>query len=775
MDELKNWGNDQELSVLDGWKKEGPIKFSIDSKKPYFGIDTPPPYTSGRPWHVGAAAHYSKIDMIGRAARMLGYNVLFPVGMDRNGIPVERYVEKKYNIRMRDTEREEFLSLCHTALDELEKEMIEILERLGYSADFESIYRTDSDEYRVLTQATFIDLWRKGLVYRGTRPSNYCYDCNTTIADAEIVYKEIPSKLVNIKFGIKGEDKSITVASTRPEMLAACKVVIVNPADSRYTGLVGKAAIVPIYENEVKIISDESAKMDYGTGAEMLCTYGDYNDVLLARKLNIKETIIIDERGKMTDKAGDFLAGLSVKDARDKIIEILKGKGYTDKIEEIMHRSPFCDRSNTLIEIIPMDEYYVDVVSFKDKLKDLANHLNFIPDWSRELLMNWIGTALDWPISRRRFYGTEIPIWYCKNCGEPFVPEPGKYYKPWHDDPPSGTKCNKCGSTEFIGDTRTFDTWVDSSISSLYVTRYMSDKKFHSLTYPLSIRPQGPDIVRTWLFYSLLRGYQLTGKAPWRSVWIDGVGLDEHGEKMSKSKGNVVDPSPIMEKYGADAFRFWAASEASTGSNMLFSEKKLQGASKFLNKLLNIAKFIDSFKLEREVKYEDLLPSDKWILSNMSKLSEEVMSAYKSFDFFTASNRVREFIWNIFAPHYIEMVKARAYGNNFSDAESDAAVYTLHQVFRELILLLAPVTPFIADKLWRQMYKDARVDLEEFPHLDKFDKNYYDLTEAIVSFNTMVWKGKKDAGKSLRDSISMKVPDALKPLSRDLISMHNLV
>ncbi|MBE5728174.1 class I tRNA ligase family protein, partial [Candidatus Parvarchaeota archaeon] len=416
MDELKNWGNDQELSVLDGWKKEGPIKFSIDSKKPYFGIDTPPPYTSGRPWHVGAAAHYSKIDMIGRAARMLGYNVLFPVGMDRNGIPVERYVEKKYNIRMRDTEREKFLSLCHTALDELEKEMIEILERLGYSADFESIYRTDSDEYRALTQATFIDLWKKGLVYRGTRPSNYCSDCNTTIADAEIVYKEIPSKLVNIKFGIKGEDKSITVASTRPEMLAACKAVIVNPADTRYPDLVGKTAIVPIYENEVKIISDESAKIDYGTGAEMLCTYGDYNDVLLARKLNIKETIIIDERGKMTDKAGDFLAGLSVKDARDKIIDILKEKGYTDKIEEIMHRSPFCERSNTLIEIIPMDEYYVDVVSFKDKLKDLTNHLNFIPDWSRELLMNWIGTALDWPVSRRRFYGTEIPIWYCKNC-----------------------------------------------------------------------------------------------------------------------------------------------------------------------------------------------------------------------------------------------------------------------------------------------------------------------------------------------------------------------
>ncbi|MGC8681948.1 MAG: valine--tRNA ligase [Candidatus Acidifodinimicrobium sp.] len=774
MDELKNWGNKEELAVLDVWRKEGPINFSIDPKKQYFGIDTPPPYTSGRPWHVGAAAHYSKIDMIGRTARMLGYNVLFPVGMDRNGIPVERYVEKKYNIRMRDTEREKFLNLCHTALDELEKEMIEILERLGYSGDFSNIYRTDSDGYRALTQATFIELWNKGLIYRGTRPSNYCSDCNTTIADAEIVYKEIPSKLVSIKFAIKGEDKSITIASTRPELLAACKAIIVNPTDDRYKDLVGKTAVVPIYGHEVKIISDESAKKEYGTGAEMLCTYGDYNDVLLARKLNIKDTIIIDERGKMTEKAGNSLAGLTVKDAREKIIEILKEKGYIDKIEEIMHRSPFCERSNTLIEIIPMDEYYIDVISFKDKMRYLADNLNFIPGWSRELLLNWIKTALDWPISRRRFYGTEIPIWYCKNCGEPFVPEPGKYYKPWHDNPPADAKCKKCGGKEFVGDTRTFDTWMDSSVSSLYITKYLTDKSFHSSTYPLTIRPQGPDIVRTWLFYSLLRGYQLTGKAPWDMVWIDGVGLDEHGEKMSKSKGNVVDPYPIMEKYGADAFRFWAASEASSGSNMLFSEKKLQGTSKFLNKLLNISKFISSFKTDGNIAYTDLLPTDKWIISYVSKLSEELVSAYKSFDFFTVSNKIREFVWNIFAPHYIEMVKARAYGNNSSKTERDAAIYTLREVFKMLVLFLAPITPFISDKLWREVYGGKRVDLELFPKQSKSEENYYSMTDAIISFNTKVWKAKKDSGKSLRDSISIEIPDDLKQFSKDLTLMHNI-
>ncbi|MEM0111230.1 MAG: valine--tRNA ligase [Candidatus Parvarchaeota archaeon] len=774
MGEIKNWGSDSELKVLDRWKKEEKSNFSIDSKKPYFGMDTPPPYTSGRPWHLGAAAHYSKIDMIGRAARMLGYNVLFPIGMDRNGIPVEKYVEKRYNIKIQETERAKFLKLCQSALDELEKEMVGILERLGYSGDMKNMYRTDSEEYRRFTQATFIDLWKRGLVYRGTRPSNYCSDCNTTIADAEIIYKDVPSKLVYIKFKLKDADESIVIATTRPEMLAACEAVIVNPSDSRYRNLTGKTVITPIYGKEVPIVADESADKEYGSGAEMLCTYGDYNDILLSRKLKVKETIIINDKGRMTDSAGELLSGLTVNDARKKMIETLEREGYIDKIVDIMHRSPFCERSNTLIEIIPMDEYYVKVVDFKPKLLELANQINFVPDRSRQLLLNWIDTAMDWPISRRRFYGTEIPIWYCKNCGEPYVPEPGRYYRPWLEDPPAGAVCKKCGGTEFIGDTRTFDTWVDSSITPLYVTRYLIDEKFNSITYPLTIRTQGLDIVRTWLFYSLLRGYQLTNKAPWKTVWIDGVGLDEHGEKMSKSKGNVLDPVPIIEKYGADAFRFWAASEASPGSNMLFSEKKLQGASKFLNKVLNISNFISLFKFENDIKEAELLPTDKWILANLSKLTDKVVSAYRSFDLFTSSNSIREFIWNIFAPHYLEMIKARVYGSGFSKSERDSAIYTLHKVFKVLLLLLSPITPFITDELWNREYGET-ISSKVLPETSGIEESYLSLNEAIISFNTKIWKEKKSAGKSLRDSISITLPDELKPFEKDLISMHNII
>lgn len=774
MDEINAWGSDSELKVLHRWKNEEKPSFSVDSKKPYFGMDTPPPYTSGRPWHLGAAAHYSKIDMIGRAARLLGYNVLFPVGMDRNGIPVEKYVEKKYNIKMQETERVKFLELCRSTLDELEGEMVSILERLGYSGDMKAVYRTDSEEYRKFTQATFIDLWNKGLVYRGTRPSNYCSDCNTTIADAEIIYKDVPSKSVYIKFKIKDAVKPFIIATTRPELLAACKAVIVNPSDDRYRDLVGKTVITPVYNKEVVVVADESVDKDYGSGAEMLCTYGDYDDVLLSRKFNVKETIVVDEKGRMTDAAGELLKGLTVKNAKEKMIEILKREGYIDKVEEIIHRSPFCERSNTLIEILPMEEYYVKVEEFKPKLLELAGQIDFVPERNRQLLLNWVGTARDWPVSRRRFYGTEIPIWYCKRCGEPIVPGPGRYYRPWLENPPSGSICKKCGGTEFIGDTRTFDTWVDSSVTSLYVTKYLSDEKFNSVAYPLTIRAQGLDIVRTWLFYSLLRGYQLTGKAPWKTVWIDGVGLDEHGEKMSKSKGNVIDPSPIIKKYGADAFRFWAASEASPGSNMLFSERKLQGAAKFLNKVLNISNFISSFKLEKEVSKDGLLPADKWILSNLSKLTEKVVSAYKSFDLFTSSNSIREFVWNIFAPHYLEMIKPRVYGGGFSAAERDSATYTLHKVFKSILLLLSPVAPLIADGLWMGMYSES-ITSKGFPEMHGVDESYYAFNEAIMSFNTKIWKEKKSAGRSLRDSISVNLPDELKQFGRDLIPMHNIV
>jgi len=763
----KVWDPKIEEGIRKKWYDSKLYEFQSDSDG--YTIDTPPPYPSGRPWHIGAASHYAQIDMIARTARMAGKNVYFPIGIDRNGLPVELYTEKKHDIRMRETERGKFLDLCKDALNDLEAEMIQIMKGLGLSCDFDNYYRTDSEEYRTLTQATFIELWKNGSIYLATRPNNYDWVTGTTIADAEITYQEIPTKLVHMKFKIKDEQTEIIIASTRPELLCACKTVIVNPEDERYSHLIGKKIIVPISNQEVEIKTHHSAQMEFGSGAVMVCSYGDQNDVALFRELNLEEVVAIGLDGRMTEVAGDY-TGLKPKQARTKIIEDLENSGFVEKIEEISHRTPTSERSKIPIEIIPMEEYYLKQKESVEKIKKLGSQIRFYPDMHKQILMNWLESiSIDWPISRRRFYGTEIPIWYCKKCSEPYIPEPGKYYRPWKDACPA-QKCVKCDSTEFVGEERTFDTWMDSSVSPLFISKFKKDEEFFKRTYPTGIRPQAKDIVRTWLYYTLLRCEKLTGQKPWSEAWIMGYGLDEKGMKMSKSKGNALDPLPIIEKFGADTFRFWSASEVNHGYDFRCSEQKIESTKKFLSKLWNVSRFLSSFPI---VESAELTQTDKWITSELDKLVKECKKGFSEYNFFIPAIAIREFTWNIFAAHYIEMAKARAYGINFSDKERDSAIYTLHKVLSTILKLLAPITPFITDYLWQTLYsknsihKESQVDEESINDLTEY-------TQKIIEFNSKVWNEKKTKSLSLKDSMEMKVPQELEFFENDLIAMHNL-
>ncbi len=764
----KAWNPELELQVLKKWEETHLYDFTPTDEN--YTIDTPPPYPSGRPWHIGAAAHYSQIDMIARTARMAGKNVYFPIGIDRNGLPVELYTEKKYKIRMRETERGKFLELCREALDDLEAEMIQIMKNLGISGGIEDHYRTDSEEYRTLTQSTFIELWKKGLIYLANRPNNYDWVSGTTIADAEIIYVDLPTKLVYMKFSVKDSDDTIIVASTRPELLCACKTIIVNEEDERYTNLVGKKVIVPISNQEVEIKIHHSAQKEFGTGAVMVCSYGDQNDVTLFRELMLEEVVAIDLDGRMTEAAREF-TGLRPKQARTKIIEDLESKGFVEKIEEISHRTPVSERSKNPIEIIPMEEYYLKQIDVVEKMRNLGSEITFYPNMHKQILMNWLDSIeIDWPISRRRYYGTEIPIWYCKSCSESHVPEPGKYYKPWKDQCPINS-CTKCGASEFVGEERTFDTWMDSSVSPLFVTKYQKDEEFFKKTYPTAIRPQAKDIVRTWLYYTLLRCEQLTGKKPWSETWIMGYGLDEKGLKMSKSKGNALDPLPIIQKIGADTFRFWSASEINHGYDFRCSEQKIESTKKFLSKLWNVSRFISSFPIIETGKPNE---TDNWILSELDKLIIECKKGFDEYNFFVPAIAIREFTWNLFAAHYIEIVKARAYGIGFSDEERDGAIFTLHKVLATLLKLLAPITPFITDYLWQTLYstdsihKERQVESESPQDMSKY-------TKEIIEFNSKVWNEKKSKDLSLKDSISIPVPESLIIFKKDLQSMHNLL
>ena len=761
------WNPEIEKQILKQWEESRIYDFYPEGD--VFVIDTPPPYPSGRPWHIGAAAHYTQIDMIARAARMLGKNVLFPIGIDRNGLPVEMYTEKKYNIRMHETDRGEFLKLCATALDDLEAEMIQIMKSLGLSCNFSDYYRTDSERYRTLTQSTFIELWKKGLVYIANRPNNYDWVTGTTIADAEITYEEIPTKLVYIKFKIKKHDQILTIASTRPELLCACQAIVVNPEDERYMDLVGTKVAIPLINREVEIKTHPSAEKEFGSGAVMVCSYGDQNDVALFRELKLQEIVAVGINGRLTEVAGPY-AGLKVKQAREKIIEDLQNHGFVEKIESINHRTPISERSKTPIEIIPMEEYYLKQKDSVERIRDLSSKIIFHPPMHKQILMNWLESiSIDWPISRRRYYGTEIPIWYCKSCKEPHVPEPGKYYKPWKEKGPIA-KCIKCGATEFVGEERTFDTWMDSSVSPLYISKYKQDEEFFRKTYPATIRPQSKDIVRTWLYYTILRCEQLTGKSPWHEAWIMGYGVDEHGSKMSKSKGNVIDPLPIIQKFGADTFRFWSASEINLGYDFRCSEQKIETTKKFLSKLWNVSRFLSSFPV---IKSGKTSPSDKWILSELDRLVLECKKGYSEYNFFIPATAIREFTWNLFAAHYIEMAKGRAYGSGFTEDERDGAIFTLHKILSTLLILLAPITPFITDYLWQNLYAEKTIHNERFVETENHE-DWTKFTKEITEFNSDVWNKKKGSGLSLKDPIEIPVPSSLEPFAKDLSTMHSL-
>jgi valyl-tRNA synthetase len=385
--------------------------------------------------------------------------------------------------------------------------------------------------------------------------------------------------------------------------------------------------------------------------------------------------------------------------------------------------------------------------------------------------MNWLESInIDWPISRRRYYGTEIPIWYCKNCSEPYVPEPGKYYRPWNEKCPI-SNCTKCNSTEFIGEERTFDTWMDSSVSPLFVSKFNVDNEFFNKVYPAAIRPQAKDIVRTWLYYTLLRCEQLTGKKPWSEAWIMGYGLDEKGMKMSKSKGNAIDPLPLIEKLGADTFRFWSASEINHGYDFRCNEQKIESNKKFLSKLWNVSRFLSSFPV---IESGTLTASDKWVLSELDNLVKECKKGYDEYNFFIPAIAIREFTWNLFAAHYIEMVKARAYGIGFSDEERDGAIFTLHKTLSTILKLLAPITPFITEHLWKILYSKESIHKQKQVEPENIEIQS-DITKEITEFNSKVWNEKKSQSLSLKDSIKIEIPKILEPFKKDLKSMHNLV
>ncbi|MCE4615077.1 MAG: valine--tRNA ligase [Desulfurococcales archaeon] len=770
----KRWDIKREKEIIDKWKEEKIYTYTMNSKdtRPLLVIDTPPPYPSGK-WHVAGAAHYSQIDMIARYFRLKGYNVVFPFYADRNGLPVEVKVEKTYNVnahKMASTPegRRKFIQLCSSFLDEVESELITIMERMGCSHTYWK-NGTDSVKYRTMTQATFIELWKKGMIYEDERPVRWCPRCKTTLAEAEVEYEERKGYLYTVIYTLKETGEPLYVSTTRPELIAACRALAFNPEDERYRHLEGKTALAPIYGHELKILSHPQVDQTYGTGLMMICSYGDEDDVRMFKELGLEPRVIVNEDGRLTEEAGP-LAGLKVDKARERIVELLEREGLLRDKKEITHKVPTCWRCHTPIQIIHRREYFLKQMEFLPELRKLIDKIEFKPPIHKRKLLDWMDSiTMDWPISRDRYYGTEIPVWHCTSCGAKIIPEPGKYYRPWIDEPPFD-KCPVCGASKdkLVGEKKTFDTWFDSSASMLYVTQWFYNKGFYERAKENTLRPQGYEIIRTWLYYSLLRVYQLTGRPSFKLIRISGMGLDQKGRAMHKSLGNVVDPEPILGQEGADAFRYWAAASAKLGYDYRFNPDVIRTGKLFATKLWNIARFISSFPVPGD-SYE-LSNLDKAFLGLLDEYLERIDGGYSNLDVFDPIHLIYEFTWNFFASHYLELSKKTAYNRdgNYSEEVQRGTWYALHQILRRILIILSPIMPVVTDAIYRELYGGS-VHKQLWPEKVGYEE-LADLARSIVKINNAIWGEKRKLGLKLVDSLPGKLCLAIEAPS-DILSI----
>ncbi|MDP3987507.1 MAG: valine--tRNA ligase [Nanoarchaeota archaeon] len=789
--EIKSWNPEIEKEITEKWKNSEMFIFDKNSKKKIYSIDTPPPYVNA-PIHIGQAVTYCYMDFFARYKRMKGFNVLFSLGLDRNGLPIEIATEKKFGISAFKMKRDDFISKCKELLEDASSETEDTFAKLGISftsykkgGHIGAVYYTDSPDYRKITQSTFIDLFRKGLVYEDTRISNWDTKLRTAIADSEIEYKDIESLFNIVKWKIKETGEEVLIGTTRPELICTCGAVLYNPEDKRYKHLKGKTVVTPLFGKEVKIMEHPLAKIDKGTGLVMMCSAGDLSDIQFFREQNLVPEIAIDKEGVMNDKSG-FLKGLKVKDARQKIIEELKDNELLESQNKIVHRTPVSERTGAEIEFIEMPEFYLKQVEFKKDILKISKEIKFFPKESRKILEDWMNSvSIDWPISRRRFYATPIPLWNSEIDGTKITAlgEKGNYHEPWKDEP--GEDCDVFKNNEKIGkvrdfdvrwegEERVFDTWMDSSISELVLLKYLKDDAFFKKAYPASLRPQGKEIIRTWLYYSILRGWLETGKPCFEDVWINQHIVDEDGYKMSKSKGNIIDPQKLLEEYGAEAIRLWASTEGDLSKqDMKCSKERIKGELKTVTKLINISKFVMMF--DKPAKKPNLTDLDRLFIDYIEDLTEFCDTSYGNYDFYNPATRLRRFLWDKFASNYIEIVKARVYNQEkkFTDDESNSAKYTLHFLLKRLLTLLYPIIPQVTTVI----SKDLGLDLlkTEWP---EFDVGKSDLTDikGIMDFNSKVWKKKKEKSLGLRDEIKgVKMPSKLAIYAKDLKTAHNLV
>jgi len=741
------------------WEEMGIYRFNWEDKtRSTFTIDTPPPYPSGE-FHMGLVLNWTYFDMVARYKRMRGYNVYFPQGWDCHGLPTEVEVEKTHGIKKTDLPPDKFRKLCEEHVDKYIGAMKEAIIRLGCSTDWTTEYKTMDPDYWRRTQISFVLLYRKGFIYRGKHPINWCPRCETAIADAEVEYETRKAWLYYIRFKLEN-DGFLTIATTRPELIPACVTVAVNPNDERHRQYVGKEIWVPATQRKVKAITDELVDPKFGTGVVMICTYGDKADVKSVTKHNLPVIMCIDEKGRMNQNAGKY-SSMTTAEAKKAIIEDLKAEGFLEKTETLEQEVGVCWRCRTPIEILERDQWFMKTRILTDQLEKKALEIKWYPDYMKHRLIDWAKSLdWDWVISRQRVFATPMPIWYCENCGEIILAELEWLPTDPRIENPKIDKCPKCGSNEFKPERDVLDTWFDSSITCA-VHAGWPDKKDWRRLFPADMHPSGVDIIRTWAYYLMVRHLALFNEKPYKSCLINGMVLGTDGRMMHKSLGNYVVSLDVFSKYGADATRQWVAGGGATGSDIPFRWQDVEYGWRFLIKLWNATRFI-SHQLKDYVPSENckLQPLDKWILSKAERLTKRVTEALEKCHFNTALDETRNFTWHILCDQYIEAVKDRLYKPELYGEEKRKAVqYALYNVLYRTIQLLSPITPHITEELYQTMYAKTigkkSIHLTPWPEPDmaKTDEEAERRGDLVMALITEIRREKSEKRKPLNTPI----------------------
>lgn len=829
------------------WQELGIYRWNPEVRREEtFVVDTPPPTVSGS-LHIGHVFSYTHTDVIVRQARMAGKNIFYPMGWDDNGLPTERRVQNYFHVRCdpskayeknlqleqasakqrkeraRLVSRENFIELCQQVTHEDEKVFMELFKRVGLSVDWSQVYSTIDPHCRKTAQYSFIDLYKKGSIYQSDAPSMWDVDFQTAVAQAEVEDRPQTGAFHHIEFAVESSDKTFSIATTRPELLPACIGVTAHPEDTRYKDLFGKNAITPLFGVPVRIFPSELADPEKGTGILMVCSFGDATDVQWWREQTLPLRQIIERNGCLksvrfgepdwpsldADKANRFyqeLAGKNTKQAKLKIVELLRsadsearsGLGPALKQEPVavQQNVKFYEKGDRPLEFVSTRQWFVRLLDEKNRLIDFGKQISWHPEHMRSRFQNWTeNLAIDWCISRQRYFGVPFPLWYKIDSSgqilydqvliadEASLPVDPLIHCPKGFDESQRNKPDGFSAAEDV-----FDTWFTSSLTPQISSHWIQDQKRHSKLFPADLRPQGHDIIRTWAFYTIAKAMLHEDQVPWKHIALSGWILDPDRKKMSKSKGNVVTPLHLLDDYGSDAVRYWAAS-ARLGADTAFDERVLKIGRRLSTKIYNASKFVlsqtDSSAATGSGHFLSQVTEelDLAFLAEMKKLLEKVEESFSQMNYAQALQDIERFFWTCFTDSYIELVKARCKDSpHFSSAQRASALNCLRGSLQIILRLFAPFMPYVTEEIWSWSYandEQSSIHTQKWPRASELNQiantplNYEILRSAFSAILKYKSENSLPVGAEITEKIqllgSSKDLDSLRGVQNDLI------